>query len=235
MFYIKRHLSIIYQKRKQDIYMNTALDAMKREKGTAELLRAEGKIPAVVYGPDIESQSIAIDRVTFEKMYAQAGHSTLIDLSVDGKTINVLIQDVQYHPVKHIPVHDDFRQVTMGESMQATVSLNFVGESEAVRTGGILNTQVESVEVTCLPKDLVNHIDVDLSKLATAEDTLLVRDIALPAGMELVTDGNVAIATVSMPMSDEQLAALEEENSKGVESVEDAEPAKEDASEEAEA
>lgn len=191
--------------------MSIAISAHKRAKGDAEKLRASGMVPAVVYGAGMEPQTVAVEKATFEKMYAEAGESTLIDFSVDGgETVKVLVQDIQYNPLNETPIHVDFRQINMNEEMTAMIELEFVGESQAVKEGGTLLTQMDSVEITCLPKYLVTSIQVDLSVLKTFDDVIHVSDLKFPEGITAHEDGESVVAKVSAPLTEEQLKAMEE-------------------------
>lgn len=200
--------------------MTIRIDATKRE-GTPEEIRAAGRIPAVVYGPDTDATSVSVDALLFEKMYAAAGDSTLVDFSLDGgEATKVLVQDIQTHPLKHTPIHVDFRQIKMGEEMSVSIALEFIGDAEAVKLGGTLVTGIESVNVKCLPKDLVSSLEVSLEALKTFEDKITLADIAVPAGITFMDDPHTVLASVTAPLTEDQLKAMEEENSKGVESVE---------------
>lgn len=214
--------------------MTFAITATKREAGNAAADRAEGKLPVVLYGPEIESAPLSIDPLEFAKLYEQAGESTLIDFSVEGQSepTKVLIQDVEYDTIKDQFIHVDFRQIKMGEEMQATAELNFVGEPAAVKAlGGTLNKQRESLDIKCLPKDLVSQIDVDLTALATFEDAIHIKDLAFPAGVTPVDNEELLVAKVSAPLSAEQLAAMEETAEADVTAVEVDGEKKEDAAE----
>lgn len=202
----------------------TSITVMKRDKQQeAAAIRAEGRIPGVVYGGDRnETTLFSIGYNEFEKLYQEAGESTLIDFSVDGdsETVKVLIQDVQYEPVKGTFAHVDFKQIRMGEEMQANVELQFVGESQAVREGGTLNRGMDHVTIKCLPKDLVGHFEVDLSALATFDDSIKVQDLVVPEGVTIVDEPESTIATVSAPLTEEQLAAMEETTEASIDDVE---------------
>lgn len=191
--------------------MSIAISANKRVKGDAEQLRAKGILPAVVYGAGMEPQTVSVDRATFEKMYAEAGESTLIDFSVDGgEAVKVLVQAIQYNPLNESPVHVDFRQINMNIAMTATIELEFVGESQAVKEGGTFLTQMDSVEITCLPKYLVTSIQVDISVLKTSDDVIHVSDLKFPEGITATEDGGSVVAKVSAALTEEELKAMEE-------------------------
>jgi len=208
--------------------MTISITAKKRE-GKPEEVRAIGLIPAVLYGPEIESRSIMVEKNAFEKAYENAGESTLIDFSVDGaESTKVLIQDIQKHPVKHNIIHIDFRQIKMGEEMTVTIPLEFIGEAVAVKQlGGTLSTPLESVNAKCLPKDLISSIKVSLDVLNTFSDRITVADLKLPEGITITDNPDTAVASVTAPLTEDQLKAMEEENTKGVDVIEVEEKGKE--------
>lgn len=202
--------------------MSLSLSVKKREAGKAESVRESGLIPGVLYGPEIEPVSIAFDYNTFEKLYNEAGESTLVDLIIEGdkESTKVLIQDIQIDPVKRTITHVDLRQIRMGVEMHANVDLVFVGESLAIKElGGTLVKTRDQVEVKCLPKDLVSHIDVDLSTIKTFEDMIHVKDLQLPAGMTVVDDAETVLAKVNAPLTEEQLKAMDEAEAPSVADV----------------
>lgn len=203
--------------------MNINLIAKKREAGKAEEVRAMGFIPGVLYGPEIEPISISIDYNTFAKLYSEAGEATLLDFTLEGENkepVKVLIQDVQYDPVSRRITHIDFRQIRMGVAMHATVELRFTGESPAVKgLGGTLVKAHDHVGINCLPKNLISHIDVDLSVLNTFADMIHVKDLILPEGVVVTDSPDMVIAKVNEPLTEDQLKAMDEKGPKGVEEV----------------
>lgn len=203
--------------------MTISLKGSTREKGLeAAELRAEGLVPGVVYGGDrTETASFAVPYNELEKAYQEAGSSTLIDFTLEGESemVKVVVQDVQFDPVKDTITHIDLKQIKMGETMQVSVELIFAGESPAVKTGGTLVKGMQSINVECLPKDLISSLDVDLTKLATYDDSIKASELGLPESITLLEDPNTMIATVSAPLSEEQLAAMEETTEASVEDV----------------
>lgn len=174
-------------------------------------LRKKGFLPGVLYGEGIQSTPIATSFVDFERAFRQAGESTLVTLNVDGKSHNVLIHDIAYHAIKGNPIHADFYAVRMDKAIRATVPLAFINDSSAVKNeGGVLVKVMHEIEVEALPKDLPHELNVDLSFLAALESKVLVRDIKLPKGVEIVADADVIIALVETPRSVEELASLEQ-------------------------
>lgn len=191
-----------------------------------EELRAQGLVPAVVYGSDTEPQSITIDRNAFVKVYKEAGESMIVELAVnEASPLHVLIQDFQMSPILGEVTHVDFRVVNMKEEIETDVDLEFVGEPMAVKgLGGTLVTSRDYVTVRCLPNKLVRSIQVDLTKLATFDDVIRISDLILPEGMVVLDEADASIAIVDAPRSEAEMAALDsavEENVAGVEVAKD--------------
>ncbi|MBI4268234.1 50S ribosomal protein L25 [Candidatus Uhrbacteria bacterium] len=191
-------------------------------------LRTEGLIPAVVYGHSTEAKSISVNGALFEKVYREAGESSLLDLVIDSAgAVKALIKEVQVDPLTDRTTHIDFHAVTMTEKLNATIPLTFVGEPKAVKgLGGTLVKNVSEIDVRCLPSDLMSAIEVDLSPLATFEDSITLADIALPKGMEAQSTLDMIIATVMPPISEAELKALEEKPVEDVSAVEKVEEKK---------
>lgn len=209
--------------------MPYTLTVSSRAKEDVQMLRASGLIPAVIYGPDTKTRSVSMDGRVFEKMYSTAGSASLINCTVEGdkEPVIVLIQEVQYEPVKGKIIHADLRQIPMNKEMHADVAVHYIGESPAVKAlGGTLMTLRDELEVKCLPKDLVASLEVDITKLNTFEDRITVGDLVLPTGITVMDDVSIVLAMVTAPLTEEQLKALEEEGQKGVESVEQIEKKK---------
>lgn len=157
-------------------------------------------IPAVAYGKGLESRSLKVKRSEFEKLFRTHGESTLIALEHEGASVKVLIKDIQKDVIKNYVTHIDFYQVNMKELVKAEVALHFVGESKAVKElGGTLLKDIDVIEVECLPGDLVDHIDVDISVLNTFDDGIRLHDIKLPQNVKLVSQTNEMVATIREP------------------------------------
>ncbi len=204
--------------------MTLSINAKKRDDSSAEELRAEDLIPGVVYGGERkQTDSFSVSYNDFEKIFQEAGESTLIDFQIEGdqEPVKVVVKELQYNPVSDRITHIDLKQIKMGEEMEVTVELNFVGESAAVKAlGGTLSKAINSVTTRCLPKDLINSIDVDLSVLETFEDSIKISDLNVPAAVTIVDDAEILVANVSAPLTEEQLAAMEETAEASVEDVE---------------
>jgi len=174
-------------------------------------LRIKGLIPAVVYGHGVEPHGLEVDYKVFEKVLDKAGESSLVDLSIDGKEpVKVLIQEVQYDPIKTQMTHVDFRQVRMTEKLETDIEFNFVGEAPAVKeSGAILVRSMNTITVRCLPQYLVPAIDIDLASLKAFGDNVKIKSIKPPEGMEFLANPDDVIVVVNEPISEAELKELE--------------------------
>ena len=157
-------------------------------KGASRRLRHAASIPAIVYGGKAEPKAIQLDH---EKIWlAQQNewfYSSILNLDIDGKVEQVLLRDMQRHPFKQIIMHLDFQRVDLNAALKASVPLHFIGQegSPAGKAADVVIThELNEVTVSCLPKDLPEFIEIDLSKLAVG-DIVHLSDIKLPAGVEL--------------------------------------------------
>ena len=192
-------------------------------------LRKEGRLPAVLYGPKIKSLPLEIEEKSFEKIYKTAGESTLISLEVPEKKkrFHVLIQNVQLDPLTLEPLHVDFFQPSLKEKIEARIPLVFEGESKAVKDlGGTLVKHLTEIEVKALPQDLPPEIKVNIEKLETFDDEILVKDLPIPEKVEVQRKPDEIVATVSPPEKIEE--ELEKPIEEKVEEVEKAEEEKEE-------
>ncbi len=191
-------------------------------KKVAELRRA-GKLPAVVYGHGIESDSVTVDAHEFEQLRRHVGPNALVDLSVDGdKARPVLVHGVQVHPVNRRTLHVDLFLVRMTEELTVDVSLVAVGEAPAVTlNGGTLLHPIESVRVRALPDHLPQSIEYSVVSLVDFDTALHVRDLTVPSDVTLLTDGDEIIAKVQPPrVEEEPVVVAEAEGAEGEEAAE---------------
>jgi large subunit ribosomal protein L25 len=170
-------------------------------------LREKDLIPAVCYGHGIKPRSVEVSYLSFEKVFKEAGESSLIDLIIDKeKPVKVLIHDIQTDPLTDKIIHVDFYQVKAGEKITTEIALKFVGEPPVIKElGGVLVTNMDSLEVECLPKDLVPEIEVDISKLATFDDDIRVRDLKIPPGLEPKVNLEEVVVMIERPRTEEEL------------------------------
>lgn len=187
----------------------------------ANKLRQDGKIPAIVYGKHFDSLAVAVDRIDFEKIFKEAGTSSLIDIEAGDQKFKVLVHDTQIDPLTSSVIHIDLLKVNMKEKIHAVIPLEFVGDSSAViNLEGSLITPVDSIEVECLPGDLMSEITVDISILDDFEKNIKVSDLKLSEAIEVLSDPEEIIAFVQEPRSEEEMEALNEEVVEDVEAIE---------------
>ena len=189
-------------------------------KGAARKLRASGSVPGIIYGHSREPQSLAIETRLLERLLnTVAVASTVIELDLDGRTSRTLIREIQRHPFKKQILHVDFQELVAGEKVTVEIPLVFVGTPEGVRLSGALLEQIlHSIEVLVDPASIPNHIDVDVTNLAMGH-SLHVSELALPAGLEVLTDEDATVCAVVAPR-----AVVEETPAEGEEAVAAAEP-----------
>jgi large subunit ribosomal protein L25 len=161
-------------------------------------LRREGVIPAVLYGHERQAVPLQLEIRALDRVLNQAGMAQLISLKVDrAKPVMALAREVQRDPITRRLLHVDFYQVIMTEKLTTTASLVLMGEASAVKVeGGVLIQGLGEVEIECLPGDLVEHIEVDLSKLVNIDDTLFVKDLQVPSTIQIMTDSEEMVAKV---------------------------------------
>ena len=174
-------------------------------KGASRRLRRAGQLPAVVYGGHQEPQSIQLHHNTvLLASQHEWFYSAILDLELDGKQQKVLLRDLQRHPFKPVLLHVDFQRVSENEALRARVPLHFVDQakSPAGKTSGVvISHHSNDIEVSCLPKDLPEFIEIDLSGLKVG-DIVHLSDIKLPAGVEvpelkLGKEHDIAVVTAS--------------------------------------
>ncbi len=204
--------------------MNLTLTAQPRtELGkTVDRLRRQRGIPAVVYGHNLPSRPLTLEAGAFEAIFKQAGSTSLVDLKIGQVApVKVLIHAIQRHPLTSRVIHVDLYQVKMTEKLEAEVTLNFIGESPAVKEqSGILIRSLDKFKISCLPADLVPSIDVDISVLKTFTDRIHVSDVPVPAGLTILVKADEVVASVTPPRSEAELASLSEKVEENIEAVE---------------
>jgi large subunit ribosomal protein L25 len=202
--------------------------AQDRDPKTTNLdkLRKSGKMPAVLYGHNIKNQSITIGLSEFEKVLKKAGESTIVEIQTqDGKTHPVLIHDLQRHYLTTKPVHVDFYEVSMTEKLKSKIALEYTGESKAVKElGGVLVKILNEIEVECLPQDLPHAIEVNISVLNSFEDSIHVKNLAIPPNVKVISSLEDIIAKVQPPRAEEELAETPVEDISKVEGAAETKP-----------
>jgi len=179
---------------------NLSLNAQLRniEDKTKEL-RNDRIIPAVVYGKNKKPESIQMGYSDFLKLFRISGESHIINLKVWKDETEVLVHEIQREPVSGDFIHIDFYAITRWELLTTKIHLNFIGESEAAKLGGLIEEHIKEIEVKCLPKNLVDGFDVDLSELKNMWDSIRVSDLKLWENFELSSNIEDIIVSVSKP------------------------------------
>ena len=187
-------------------------------------LRREGDVPAVLYGGDKENLSIAVNHdVLFHSLEKEEFHSAIIIINTDGNKEQAILRSVQRHPHKINILHADFQRIDESKTLTMSLPIHFIGEEECVGVklgGGVISHLINDVEVSCLPKDLPDQIELDISALELNE-ALHLSDIKLPEGVNITTlmhdennEHDYAVVSVSEPrveieIEEEEVAAEE--------------------------
>ena len=185
------------------------LTVEKRDLGLKpHTLRKKGLLPAVVYGRSQESTPIVVNAKAFEKLFRQAGESTVITLvGLDGSK-DALIHEVSVHAVSGAPVHADFYAIQKGQKVTVAIPFEFIGVSPAVKDkGGVLLKTMHELEIECEPKDLPQEIVVDISTLLDIDDKILVGDLTLPASAVITADKEEVVAMIAAATEEAEDAA----------------------------
>jgi large subunit ribosomal protein L25 len=173
-------------------------------------LRREGKLPAVIYGYGIDPISIVLEAHSASRLLAKASSSTLVTIELGGVQYPTLVREKQLDFIRNSLIHVDFLAVSMTEKLTANVGVHIEGESPAVREfGAILVTNLSELEVECLASDLPERFVVDVSGLAEIGDGVYVKDIDVPANVEILTDPDEMIV-VATAMAAEEVEEEEE-------------------------
>ncbi len=185
-------------------------------------LRNKGVLPGVLYGQKMKNADLEISMKEFEKVYREAGESTLVSLEIEDKKALVLIHELQRNPLTNEFVHIDFYQPSLKEEIVVKIPIVFEGESPAAKeSGGTLVKNVSEVEVKALPQNLPHQINIDVTSLKTFEDNILVKDLKVPEGVKILKEGETILAFVAPPEKiEEELVKPIEEKVEEVEKVE---------------
>jgi len=198
--------------------MEATLEAVKRStagknaKNEARRLRAAGSVPAVVYGASTgdapASLPVSVDPKSLLRiLHSDSGVNTLIKLRVDGAETPVLVKEYQLDPITNRLLHADFYQLAMDKVLTLTVPIVLKGEPRGVKLqGGLLDFVTRDIEVECLPANIPEHIDVDVSELEL-HGSVRLRDIATGDKWKAVTDGDTMLVHVVMPKAEESATA----------------------------
>jgi large subunit ribosomal protein L25 len=195
--------------------MDATLEAKKRDgrgKNEARRLRVSGRIPAVVYGARKDGQapegvSVAVDpKEVLRILHSESGANTLINLSVEGAESRVMVRHYQLDPVTHQLLHADFYQLAMDRAIVVSVPIVIKGEPAGVKLqGGILDFVTRDIQVQCLPTDIPEKVDIDVSELMLHQ-SIRVRDLPVSDKWKPVTEGDRILVHVVVPRAEEVAA-----------------------------
>ncbi len=197
------------------------ISAEKRSdaKKSARDTRQSGRVPGVVYGKGTDPVSISLGASDILRTYRKAGQSSIIELDIEGTTVQALIHEVNLHPVRDEIWHVDFLAIQKGQKVIVKIPLTFVGESPAVKTlGGIFTVEHREVEIRCLPKDILHDIEIDISKLAEIHDHVSIADLALDTDkFEIMGfEDSVVLCSIAGKAAEEsEVVATPEEGTEG--------------------
>ena len=182
-------------------------------KGASRRLRRDGKVPAILYGGHMEPANLSLDHQKLMlALDNERFYSSILSIKIDGKAQAAILKDLQRHPAKHQVLHMDLQRVLENEKIRMTIPLHFKGAAAApgVKTqGGVVSHLLNDVEVTCLPKDLPEYLEIDMSTMSI-NDMKRLSDIPLPAGVELTLlahGRDEAVVSIHHPRAEEVEAA----------------------------
>ena len=183
-------------------------------------IRVEGKLPAIIYGKGVEPVAIALDFREASKVLRDVSRASLLTIDVDGETFNALVRDRQREVISGNLLHVDFLAISLTEKVRTEVDIILEGVAPAVADfGAVLVTNIDRLEVECLPTDLPDAFRVDISGLESIGDGLYVKDVSIPNEIEVLSDLDEMVVFATAPQLEEVVeeAELEEELEEGVE------------------
>lgn len=208
-------------------------------KGASRRLRKAGKLPGIVYGTGKDAKMISLDQNSLgHQLENEAFYSSILTLNVGKESDQVVLKDLQRHPHKRLVLHADFQRIDAKEKLTMRVPLHFINETTCVgvkTSGGVISHVMTDLEISCLPKDLPEFIEVDLADVELNE-TVHLSDVKLPEGVEIYAllhggDDSQPVASVHTPRAEEVDVEPEEVVEEGAEAPEGAAPAEDDEAE----
>lgn len=183
----------------------------RKPKDKAGDLRASHRVPAVVYGREVDSTPVSVDATEFLKVYREAGESTVISLKIDKEQHNVLVHDMQVHPVSGDFLHVDFYAIKKGQTVEVDIPISFVGVAPAVKDQGANLVKVlHEITVEAEPQNLPQEIEIDISSLEDLSSTIAIKDVLFPAGVEPVASPEDIVVAVTEATEVEEFEPDEE-------------------------
>ncbi len=160
----------------------------------AESYRKENKIPGVIYGPDLESTPVYADEKSINQIL-QEHEFGLFEFEFENKKYQGILREIQKHPITQKLIHFDIYVPSLEKEIETKIPIEFVGESPVIRKGGVLNFNLHELEVKALPRDLLDKIIVDVSKIEEIGQSIYVKDLNIPPNIKVLVDPNTVIVT----------------------------------------
>ncbi len=206
---------------------------IRKEQGTsaARRTRLQNKVPAVVYHSGVEATPLSVDKISLNK--ALRTGQMIFEVNVEDKDQFVLVKEIQYHPVTDEIIHIDFQKVKEDEKISLEVAVRSSGEAQGVKLGGLLVQMLNSVTIKCRPAEIPEFLEIDVTDMEM-NTNLFVRDITLPADVEMLTADDIAVVSVQEPKEEKEEEVVEETESEEADEASDADaqPAEGEAQEE---
>ncbi len=163
-----------------------------------KLVRREGKIPAIIYGKDFDATPISLDLRNTTNTLSKVSSSTILTIKLGSKELPTLVRDIQKDFIKNTILHIDFLAVSATEKLRTTVSITVSGEAPVLEEfDALIVTGIEGIEVECLPQDLPETIEVDVSEISELGQAIYVKDIVVPSGVDFLTDPEELVVVAS--------------------------------------
>ncbi|MFP4081338.1 MAG: 50S ribosomal protein L25 [Candidatus Aminicenantes bacterium] len=181
-------------------------------KNAARRMRKEDKLPVILYGPAIGNVPLILEKKDlFVILKSESGENTIFKVTFDSETANAMLKDIQRDPVTDEILHADLIQIALDKTIQVSVPVVPVGEAVGVKTeGGFVDLATREIEVECLPQNIPDQIEVDISSLHINQ-SLQAEDIVLPEGVKILEDPKTVIVVIQIPMAEEEVEEAEEE------------------------
>lgn len=191
--------------------MTVVIQAKKRPKGNLNKLRREGKLPANIYGYNIEATPIVLDYKETANAVLKHGHTNVFTIDVEGKQVKAILHEIQRCAIKGIVKHVDFLSINMSEEIEVDIPVKPVGEAIGVKEGGVLNQPLRELKVKVKPTNIPESIDVDVSQLSIG-DTLFISDIRKNFEYEILHNDDEALITITPPATSRDAGQGDDDN-----------------------
>ncbi len=195
--------------------MHVTIKGEKREqfgKNASRRLRREGKVPAVLYGGGVSNTHLVLNKKdVFNILRSEAGENTIFKTAFDSRAVDTMIKEVQIDPVRDEILHIDLIHIAMDKAVKVSVPVEVKGEAVGVKSeGGFIDLAMREVEIECLPHNIPDHIDIDISPLHLHQ-SIKVEEVPSPTGVKIVSDPHAVVVLIEAPTKEEEIAVKEEE------------------------